>query len=81
MNMLFIVLKTGEGSDTSCHMKKITENHIVQNVLVEKAIYNFIEYIYQMTGGRKKKIIQRLRFSAIVVRRNIIMKETMVMII
>ena len=36
-------------------MKKITENHIVQNVLVEKDICNFTEYIYQMTGDRKKE--------------------------
>ncbi len=56
-------------------MKKITEDHIVQNVLVEKAICNFTEYICQMTGDRKKRMIRLLRFSVKVVRKNIIMRE------
>ena len=56
-------------------MKKITEDHIVQNVLVEKAICNFTEYICQMTGDRKKRMTRLLRFSAKVVRKNIIMRE------
>ena len=56
-------------------MKKITEDHIVQNVLVEKAICNFTEYICQMTGDRKKRMIRLLRFFVIVVRKNTIMKE------
>jgi len=72
---------TWEGSDVLCHMKKITENHIVQNVLVEKAICNFTEYICQMTGDRKKRMIRQLRFSVTVVRRSIITKEIMAMII
>ena len=72
---------TWEGSDVLCHMKKITENHIVQNVLVEKDICNFTEYIYQMTGDRKKRMIRQLRFFVTVVRRNIITKEIMAMII
>lgn len=58
---------TWEGSDVLCHMKKITENHIVQNVLVEKDICNFTEYIYQMTGDRKKRMIRQLRFFVTVV--------------
>ena len=62
-------------------MRRITEDYIVQNVLVGKVIYNFTEYIYQMTGDRKKKMIQKLRFSATAVRKNIIMKEIMEMII
>jgi len=72
---------TWEGSDVLCHMKKITENHIVQNVLVEKDICNFTEYIYQMTGDSKKRMIRQLRFFVTVVRRNIITKEIMTMII
>lgn len=56
-------------------MKKIIENLIVQNVLAVRVIYNFIGYICQMTGDRKKRMIRLLRFSAKVVRKNTIMRE------